>query len=63
MKSSCLFRFLARFLTKLLTPMARKMFHIEYSSLLENYFNKFIIVVTRKRPKRYLTNYRKKVKN
>ena len=63
MKSSYLFRFLARFLTTLMTLMARNMFRVEYISLSENTFNNFIIVVTRKRPKRYLTKYRKKVKN
>lgn len=63
MKSSYLFRFLARFLTTLMTLMARNMFQVEYISLSENTFNNFIIVVTRKRPKRYLTKYRKKVKN
>ena len=63
MESSYLIRFLARFLTTLLTLMARNMFQVEYISLSENTFNNFIIVVTRKRPKRYLTKYRKKVKN
>ena len=41
----------------------KKMFQVEYHSLLENNINNFIIVVTSKRPKKYMTKYRKKVKS
>ena len=40
-----------------------EMFQVEYDCLSENYINDYIIVVTSKRPKKYLTKYRKKVKS
>ena len=43
--------------------MGRKMFQADYHSLLDNTMNNFIIVVTSKRPKKYMTKFRKKVKS